>query len=107
MSLPPRGRRTTGAARRGRRARECGPTGKTPGRRVTGDYLLAVTTLKSFARTVARFLTRYGAFLAPTLAQPPLPLGEMTSTEEAALFRLAGRLERTRPWSSRVPDTVP
>ncbi|GGP89894.1 hypothetical protein GCM10010278_80430 [Streptomyces melanogenes] len=53
------------------------------GLRVTGgDYLLAVTTLQSFARTVARFLTRYDAWLTPTLAQPPLALGEMTSTEE-------------------------
>ncbi|MFG2824623.1 amidase [Kitasatospora sp. NPDC048365] len=53
------------------------------GRGITGgDYLLAVTTLQSFARTVARFLTRYDTWLTPTLAQPPLPLGEMTSTED-------------------------
>ncbi|MEU1229570.1 amidase [Streptomyces sp. NPDC005828] len=126
------------------------------GRRVTGgDYLLAVTTLQSFARTVAGFLARYDACLTPTLAQPPLPLGEMTSTEEdpwrtarnsapfiafpavvanltgapamsvplhrspaglpigvhflgrygdeSTLFRLAGQLERARPWSQQTP----
>ncbi|MFJ9824876.1 amidase family protein [Streptomyces sp. NPDC101160] len=126
------------------------------GRRVTGgDYLLSDTTLQSFARTVARFLTRYDAVLTPTLAQPPLPLGEMTSSDadpwrtarnsapfiafpavvanitgapamsvplhwspaglpvgvhflgrpgaEATLFRLAGQLERARPWSGRAP----
>ncbi|GAB7183925.1 hypothetical protein ATKI12_3756 [Kitasatospora sp. Ki12] len=126
------------------------------GRRVSaGDYLLAVTTLQSFARTVAGFLTRYDLWLTPTLARPPLPLGEMTSTEddpwrtaraaapfvafpavvanltgapamsvplyhsatglpigvhvlgrpggEATLLRLAGQLERARPWSRRAP----
>lgn len=129
------------------------------GRRVTGGaYLLAVTTVQAFARTVARFLTRYDAWLTPTLAQPPLRLGEMTSTEddpwrtaragapfiafpavianitgapamsvplywpeeglpigvhflartgaEATLFRLAGQLERARPWSHHTPDTA-
>ncbi|MER8046711.1 amidase family protein [Streptomyces sp. NPDC094032] len=53
------------------------------GRRVTGgDYLPAVTTLQSFARTVARFLARYDVWLTLALAQPPLPLGEITSAEE-------------------------
>lgn len=56
------------------------------GLRVTGgDYLLAVTTLQHFARTVARFLSRYDTWLTPTLTQPPLLLGEMTSTEDEPL----------------------
>lgn len=56
------------------------------GLRVTGgDYLLAVTTLQHFARTVARFLSRFDTWLTPTLAQPPLLLGEMTSTEDEPL----------------------
>ncbi|WP_426367328.1 amidase [Streptomyces sp. E-08] len=50
-----------------------------------GNYLLAVTTLQGFARTVAHFLTRFDTWLTPTLAQPPLRLGEMTSTEDEPL----------------------
>ncbi|MFF2195507.1 amidase [Streptomyces sp. NPDC058157] len=59
------------------------------GRTVTGgDYLLAVTTLQAFARTVAAFLGRFDCWLTPTLAQPPLPLGLMTSTEDDPLRSL-------------------
>ncbi|HEU0238465.1 MAG TPA: amidase [Micromonosporaceae bacterium] len=47
-----------------------------------GDYLLAVTDLQAFARRVAGFFTRYDVWLTPTLAQPPLPLGEMVSTAD-------------------------
>ena len=51
------------------------------GRRVSGgDYLLAVTTLQAYARRVAEFLTGVHTWLTPTLAQPPVPLGEITST---------------------------
>ncbi|WP_369777253.1 amidase family protein [Streptomyces sp. R33] len=56
------------------------------GLRLTGgDYLLAVTTLQHFARTTARFLSPFDTWLTPTLAQPPLLLGEMTSTEDEPL----------------------
>ncbi|MEU4274696.1 amidase family protein [Streptomyces tanashiensis] len=56
------------------------------GLRVTGgDYLLAVTALQHFARTAARFLSRFDTCLTPTPAQPPLLLGEMTSTEDEPL----------------------
>jgi amidase len=120
-----------------------------------GQYLLAVEDLQAFARTVAGFLTGIDAWLTPTLAQPPLPLGELVSTEDdpqraeramgafvpfpavvanvtggpamsvplhwsaaglpigvhllgrygedAALFRLAGQLERARDWTRRTP----
>ncbi|HVW39941.1 MAG TPA: amidase, partial [Amycolatopsis sp.] len=51
------------------------------GRRVSGgDYLLAVTTLQTHARRVAEFFTGVHAWLTPTLAQPPVPLGHLTST---------------------------
>lgn len=51
------------------------------GRHVTGgDYLLAVTDLQQFSRVVASFFTEYDIWLTPTLAQPPVPLGHITST---------------------------
>jgi amidase len=51
------------------------------GRAVSGgDYLMAMMDLQRFARTVAAFFTRYDVWLTPTLAQPPLPLGLITST---------------------------
>jgi amidase len=56
------------------------------GRRVTaGQYLLAVTDLQAFARRVACAMETIDAWVWPTLAQPPLPLGEMTSTREDPL----------------------
>lgn len=120
-----------------------------------GDYLLAIEDLQHFARTVARFFTTVDAWLTPTMAQPPLPLGVMVSTpddpwragraagdlvpfpavaanitggpamsvplcwstaglpigvhvmgrfgDDVLLFRLAGQLERARPWRDRRP----
>jgi amidase len=51
------------------------------GRGVTGgDYLLAVTDLQQFSRVVARFFHQFDVWLTPTLAQPPVPLGHITST---------------------------
>jgi amidase len=47
-----------------------------------GQYLLAVTTLQAFGRRIARFLTDIDVWLTPTLAQPPLPLGHILSTED-------------------------
>ena len=41
-----------------------------------GQYLHAVEDLQAFARVVARFLTRYDVWLTPTLALPPVPLGQ-------------------------------
>jgi amidase len=45
-------------------------------------YLLAVEDLQAFARTVAGFLSEVDLWLTPTLAQPPLPLGVLVSTED-------------------------
>ena len=39
------------------------------------DYLLAVSALQRFSRTVAGFFGRYDVWLTPTLAEPPAPLG--------------------------------
>jgi len=51
------------------------------GRAVSGgDYLMAVMDLQRYYRTVAALFTRYDVWLTPTLAQPPLPLGLITST---------------------------
>jgi amidase len=38
-------------------------------------YLLAVTMMQTFSRTIARFFLDYDLWLTPTLAEPPLPLG--------------------------------
>jgi amidase len=53
------------------------------GRRVSAaGYLLAMDRLHAYARDLERFLTRYDAWLTPTLAEPPPPLGEIVSTPD-------------------------
>jgi amidase len=53
------------------------------GRAITaGEYLLAVTTLQAYARQIAGFLTDIDVWVTPTLAQPPVPLGHIRSTED-------------------------
>jgi hypothetical protein len=47
-----------------------------------GRYLLAIEDLQAFARTVAGFLTGVDMWLTPTLAQPPVPLGLIVSTDD-------------------------
>ena len=85
------------------RGREPGPDELEPltrayweaGKRVgAADYLLAVEDLQAFARTVARFLAGFDAWLTPTLSEPPALLGEITSTAEDPL-RAAQRGGRT------------
>jgi amidase len=39
------------------------------------DYLVAVAHLQSVGRILGRFMVRYDAWLTPTLAEPPIPLG--------------------------------
>lgn len=51
------------------------------GSAVTGSqYLLAIGNLQRFSRTVARFLTDIDVWLTPTLAEPPVPIGEIVGT---------------------------
>jgi amidase len=125
------------------------------GRKVSAVELVqAVDQIHLASRAIAPFFDRYDAWLTPTLAQPPLPLGLLNKSyggarewweydlsfnpwnaianltgnpamsvplewddaglpigllftgrygDEAALFRLAGQLERSFPWADRVP----
>jgi len=67
------------------------------GERVTAaDYLLAVEDLQEFSRSVAAFLDDVDLWLTPTLSSPPLPLGEMTSTEDEPFRGLARGGETVR-----------
>ncbi|MEJ2007729.1 MAG: amidase, partial [Acidobacteriota bacterium] len=53
------------------------------GQRTTGSaYLLAQTVLQQISRQVARFMEQYDAWLTPTLAEPPVPLGTFDSTPD-------------------------
>jgi len=49
------------------------------------DYILAVQTLQSVSREVARFFQDYDILLTPTLAEPPLPLGSFDSPPDNPL----------------------
>jgi len=53
------------------------------GRKVTGsEYLLSQLLLQQAARSVGRFMEKHDVWLAPTLAEPPVPLGTFDSTPE-------------------------
>jgi amidase len=53
-----------------------------------GRYLMAIETLRGYARRVADFFETYDMWLTPTLAQTPPKLGEMLSTESDPLAGL-------------------
>ena len=46
------------------------------------DYTRALQTLHRIGREVAQFLTRYDVLLTPTLATPPVALGELSLSRE-------------------------
>ena len=128
------------------------------GRQMTAlDLLRAYDDLAQASRDIAPFFERYDAWLTPTLAQPPLPLGVLNASygggltwwrfdltfnprnpianaaglpsislplawsadglpigslltgrfgDEVTLLRLAGQLEKARPWADRRPPAV-
>ncbi len=49
------------------------------------DYILALQTLQSISREVARFFQDTDVLLTPTLAEPPLPLGSFDSPPDNPL----------------------
>ena len=61
-------------------------------------YLIAVAVLQQVARAIARFFVDYDIWLMPTLAEPPLALGEMDSPPEEPL-RGFGRAEEFAPFT--------
>ena len=59
------------------------------GKRVSAAaYLRSIEVLQRYARRVAAFLTGYDVVLTPTVSAPPLPLGQMVSTEDEPLRAL-------------------
>ena len=51
-------------------------------------YLRAIEVLQRYTRRVAEFLIGCDVFLTPTVSTPPLPLGQMVSTDEDPLRSL-------------------
>ena len=49
------------------------------------DYILALQTIQTLSRDVARFFEDYDVLLTPTLAEPPLPLGTFDSAADNPL----------------------
>jgi amidase len=45
-------------------------------------YLRSIEVLQRYARRVAEFFKDYDVFLTPTVSAPPLPLGQMISTDD-------------------------
>jgi len=59
----------------------------TAGRSVTAaTYLLSLQDIQTTSRDVARFFVDHDLWLTPTLGEPPLPLGTLTSTPENPLM---------------------
>lgn len=70
------------------------------GRAINGaNYLLAVNTLQSITRQVARFFVEYDVWLTPTLAEPPLTLGSFDACTDNPLYGI----ERALAWVPFTP----
>ena len=69
------------------------------GRALTaGELALAIRTLQTEARRLVAFYDGYDAILTPTLARPPLEIGELRpSGAEARAFRAMARARLTAP----------
>jgi amidase len=88
------------------------------GRTITArDYLLAVRTLQYAARRIGRFFENYDVLVTPTLAKPPVKIGElaMPAFEAQALRLIAGlpvgwllkALGLVKPIAAKAFDFVP
>ena len=67
------------------------------------SYLRSIETLQRSTRRVAAFLQDYDVFLNPTVSAPPLPLGQMTSTDEEP-FRALEASGATVAYSGVIPN---
>jgi amidase len=64
------------------------------GRQVSGpNYILAQMLIQRESRKIARFMEQYDAWLTPTLAEPPVPLGSFDSTPADPLAGLRRAIE--------------
>jgi amidase len=63
------------------------------GQHTAGDFVFAERYLRTAARGVGEFFTRFDAFLTPTVARPPFVIGALQPpAHEQALLRVLGRL---------------
>ncbi len=82
------------------------------------DYVHALRYLQSRSREIGRFFEKYDVLLTPVLNQPPVKIGSLKPSaseqtqlklivgkwgDEATLFRLAGQLEKEKPWFDKAP----
>lgn len=49
-------------------------------------YLTTLTVMQAVSRRIARFFAAYDLWLTPTLGEPPLPLGTLSSTPDDPLY---------------------
>jgi amidase len=68
-----------------------------------GDYLQAIEALQRLTRRIARFLEPYDVFVNPTMSEPPVPIGEITSTADEPM-RALERGGRTIAYSGVIAN---